>query len=290
MAEPSVLDIAGGRQLEYLVGGATEGPVLLFHVGTPNAGLLYRAVTEPAAAAGLRVVTYSRPGYGSSAPQPGRTVSDAVSDVEALLDHLGVGGFFTLGWSGGGPHALACAARLPDRCLGAAILAGVAPYPARGIDFLAGMDEMNVAEFTAAFAGEAELTAFLTPVAPQLAGVTGQGIAESMAGLLSAVDRESLTESFAADSAAAMRRSVAQGIAGWRDDDLAFVRPWGFDLAEIGVPVSIWQGRQDRMVPFEHGQWLAASIPGAEAHLFAAEGHLSLILRLDEVLADLITP
>ena len=85
-----------------------------------------------------------------------------------------------------------------------------------------------------------------------------------------------------------MRRAVAHGIAGWRDDDLAFVQDWGFDPSQIQVPVAIWQGGQDRMVPFAHGQWLAAEIPTAQAHLYADEGHLSLIMQAERILADLI--
>jgi len=113
---------------------------------------------------------------------------------------------------------------------------------------------------------------------------------EGMSGLLSSVDREALTGEFADDMAAALRGAVAAGIAGWRDDDLAFVGDWGFALSDIPVPVSVWQGRKDRMVPFAHGQWLAARIPGAEAHLFATEGHLSLVSQLGMILENLVAP
>ncbi len=279
-----------GRQLEYLVSGPAAGRALLFHVGTPNAARLFRAVTGPASALGLRVISYSRPGYGQSSAKPGRTVADCVPDVRAVLDAAGVQEFHTLGWSGGGPHALACAALLPDRCLGAATLAGVAPYPAAGIDFLDGMDESNVAEFTAAFEGTEALTTFLEPMTAVFGGATGNSVVEGMSGLLSSVDREALTGEFADDMAAALRGAVAAGIAGWRDDDLAFVGDWGFALSDIPVPVSVWQGRKDRMVPFAHGQWLAARIPGAEAHLFATEGHLSLVSQLGMILENLVAP
>jgi pimeloyl-ACP methyl ester carboxylesterase len=285
----AIIDAGDGRQLEYLVSGPQDGSALLFQVGTPNAGTLIRAVTEPAAALGLRVITYSRPGYGQSTAKPGRTIADCVPDVQAVLDATGVDKFFTLGWSGGGPHALACAALLPDRCLGAATLAGVAPYPAAGIDFLDGMDESNIAEFTAAFEGVDSVSAFLEPMPAVFGGATGESVIEGMAGLLSSVDRAALTGDFADDMASAIRGAVASGIAGWRDDDLAFVEPWGFALSSITVPVSVWQGRKDRMVPFAHGQWLAANIPGAEAHLFATEGHLSLVSQFDTILENLLS-
>ena len=287
MAIFQTLTTAGGATLEYLASGPPDAPVLLFQPGTPNSAVLFGCVVEPATKLGLRTVSYSRPGYGQSTPRPGRSVADAVTDIEAVLDAVGAEEFTTLGWSGGGPHALAAGARLPGRCRAVAVLAGVAPYPAHGIDFFTGMGEDNVAEFSAAIAGTAELTPLLETFAAGLATVTGPGVIEAMAGLLSSVDRAALTGEFAEEMAAALRRAVLNGIAGWRDDDLAFVKDWGFDLDRITAPVDVWQGRQDRMVPFEHGQWLAAEVPGAQAHLFATEGHLSMLSQLPDLLAEL---
>lgn len=286
MATFQTLTTADGATLEYLVSGPPDGPVLLFQPGTPNSAALFQCVVEPAEKLGLRTISYSRPGYGQSTPRPGRSVADAVADIETVLDALGVEEFMTLGWSGGGPHALAAGALLPQRCRAVAVLAGVAPHPAHGIDFFAGMGEDNVQEFGAALAGAAELTPLLEAFAAELATVTGAGVIEAMAGLLSSVDRAALTGEFADEMAAALRRAVLNGIAGWRDDDLAFVKDWGFDLGRITLPVDVWQGRKDRMVPFEHGQWLAAEVPGAQAHLFATEGHLSMLSQLPALLAE----
>ncbi len=288
MATFQTLTTAGGATLEYLVSGPSDGRTLLFQPGTPNSAALFRAIVEPAAALGLRTVSYSRPGYGRSSPRPGRSVADAVPDVEAVLDAVGAEQFVTLGWSGGGPHALATGALLSERCQAVAVLAGVAPYPAAGIDWFAGMGEDNLAEFGAALAGTDQLSALLESFAAELASVTGTAVTEAMAGLLSPVDRAALTGEFAEEMAAAMRRAVVNGIAGWRDDDLAFVRDWGFELDKLRVPVDIWQGRQDRMVPFAHGQWLAAKVPNAQAHLFATEGHVSIVSQLPQLLADLL--
>jgi pimeloyl-ACP methyl ester carboxylesterase len=284
----STITTADGRTLEYLTTGPVDGQALLFHVGTPNAATDYTAITEAAAALGLRTICYSRPGYGGSTPRPGRRVADAAADVRDVLDQLSVTEFWTLGWSGGGPHALACAALLPERCRAAALLASAAPYPARGIDYMDGMGQDNIEEFGAAIAGWDELTGYLQPLIGDLAGVTGGGVAESLAGLLSGVDRAALTGALAEQLADGMRRAVQTGMAGWRDDDLAFVQDWGFELGRIGVPVAVWQGRQDRMVPFAHGQWLAAQIPTAEPHLYTEEGHFSLVARCDDILADLL--
>jgi pimeloyl-ACP methyl ester carboxylesterase len=245
-------------------------------------------MVEAAARRGLRTIVYSRPGYGESTAQPGRSVADAAADAVAVLDALDAGRFVTIGTSGGGPHALACAALLPDRCAAAASVAGVAPFAADGLDWMAGMGRENVEEFSAAAAGVEALTLFLAKQAEVLATVRGTDVAEAFGGLVPEVDRRALTGEFAEFVAASFRRAVVGGIAGWRDDDLAIVRDWGFRPG-AGAPVAIWQGGQDLMVPYAHGEWLAAHIPGARVHLLPDEGHLSLhISTLDEILDDLL--
>ena len=114
--------------------------------------------------------------------------------------------------------------------------------------------------------------------------MTGDKVAASFGDLASAVDQAALTGMYAEWVAAGFRQSVRHGVWGWFDDDMAFLRPWGFDLAAIQRPVAIWQGAQDRMVPFAHGRWLAAHIPGARVHLYDDEGHISLGQQLPRVL------
>jgi pimeloyl-ACP methyl ester carboxylesterase len=276
------------RALEVLVEGPSDGFPLVYHGGTPSAAVSFPRLNQAAAASGLRTVTFSRPGYGTSTPHPGRTVGDVAADVVAVLTALGLERFVTLGWSGGGPHALACAALLPGTCLGAATLAGAGPYAGPGVaDWSDGMGADNVAEFGAAVTGEHALTEFLTPECEGLVHVTGDQIADAFGDLVPEVDRRALTGDLADYVAESCRRAVLQGVAGWRDDDLAFVRPWGFSLETITVPVSVWQGRLDKMVPFAHGSWLAAHVAGARAHLHDDEGHLSLAAQLDRIVADL---
>ena len=285
-----VLATPDGRGLEVLVAGPEDGLPLVFHNGTPGGLLMFPAMAGAAAARGLRTVMYARPGYGDSTARPGRRIADAAADVAAVLDGLGARQFVTVGWSGGGPHALACAALLPGRCLAAASLAGVAPAHAAGLDWMAGMGPENVAEFTAAGLGETPLTAFLEEAAAGLGQVTGQQVAEEMGGLISAADRAVVTAEFADYLAESFRIALRAGIAGWRDDDIAFVSDWGFPLEQAGaVPVAIWQGEEDRMVPFSHGAWLAGHIPGARGHLARGEGHRTLAARsFGTVLDDLL--
>jgi pimeloyl-ACP methyl ester carboxylesterase len=216
-------------------------------------------------------------------------VADAAADTAAVLDALGADTFITLGWSGGGPHALACAALLAGRCRAACSLAGVAPFGAPGLDWLAGMGAENVEEFGAALAGPDELTLFLSAQAGALATIEAGDVAQGLGDLVSEVDRRYVTQDFAQFLAASFRTAVSSGIDGWRDDDLAFVRDWGF-APRPGCPVAIWQGGQDRMVPLSHGDWLAADVPDARVHLLPGHGHLSLVVDgyaeiLDELVA-----
>ncbi len=280
-----------GRTLDVLVSGPADGLVLVFHGGTPGGLVARRSMTEAAAARGLRAVQYARPGYSGSPPHPGRQVADAAADVTAILDRLGVREFVTAGWSGGGPHALACAAALPGRCLAAATIGGVAPFHSPGLDWLAGMAQENVEEFEAAAAGEQRISQFLEAAATELHDVTGTAVAASLGGLVSAVDAAAASGDFADYLAASFREAVREGIAGWRDDDLAFVRDWGFAVGsgDPRVPVAIWQGDQDRMVPYAHGEWLAAHVTGARPRMMPGHGHLTLITTaFGQILDDLI--
>ena len=265
-----------GRTLAVLEAGAPEGPVLVSHHGAPSAGRVYRTEDESAREKGLRLITYDRPGYGGSTPHRGRSVGDAARDVAAILDALGIERFATYGWSGGGPHALACAALLPDRCAAAATIAGVAPADAPDLDWLAGMGEGNVVEFAMARQGREPLTEYCRADAAAIVAAGPEGMAEAMRPHLSDVDARALTGELAAYLSELMSAGLEPGVEGWVDDDLAFIAPWGFDLETIRVPISIWQGVQDLMVPAGHARWLGEHVAGAERRVLPDEGHLTL--------------
>lgn len=281
----SELDVAlrDGRTLHVYDLGDPEGKVVVEHHGTPGSGLMYPPDAELARERGLRVVRYDRAGYGGSTPNPGRSVVDVVADVEDVLDALAVERYVSLGGSGGCPHSLACGAR-SERCLAAATIAAPTPYPADGLDWLAGMGEGNIDEFNAAFEGPQTLEPFLEHEAAEMRAATPEQMKDVMASVLPPVDAAVLTGDRAEHWKRSSDRSLAQGVAGWRDDDLAFVRPWGFELSEIRVPTLLWQGAQDLMVPVAHGRWLAERIPGVEAHISDEDGHLSIAVgRLGEI-------
>jgi len=287
------LQIAGPdeRRLEVELSGPDEGQPLIFHNGTPMAGRMFAPMVALGAERGVRHIAYSRPGYCGSERDSGRTVADCVRDVAAIADELGIERFLTVGWSGGGPHALACAALLPERTMAAATLAGVAPANARDLDWLAGMGDENIEELGAARAGEDQLNSYLQAERTEMLDSSAEDLHAALGDLLSDVDRAVLSGEFAEYFAAGMKAALEHGIWGWFDDDLAFLGDWGFDLDAIAVPVTIWQGEQDRFVPFAHGRWLAEHVSGAGAQLHAEHGHLSLAIGsyarvLDELIAS----
>jgi pimeloyl-ACP methyl ester carboxylesterase len=283
------LEAADGRRLLAEVAGPAGGEVVFAHTGTPEAGTVYAPKVAAGTERGLRHVSYARPGYAGSERQPGRAVADCAADVAAIAEQLGLERFYVVGQSGGGPHALACAALLPSRVRSAATLGGVAPRNAAGLDWLAGMGEENLQEFAAAEAGEAELRAFLEHDAAAFAAVDAAQVREMLGDLVGDADKAVVTGEYAEHLAADFRAALASGIWGWLDDDLAFFADWGFELGSISVPVTIWQGDEDRMVPFAHGQWLAEHVAGASARLLPGEGHLSIeVSRYGEVLDDLL--
>lgn len=288
MSEPaSFSGKVGDRRLNTWLGGAEEGLALVFHMGTPAPPVYWDSLDAAARDLGLRLISYARPGYSGSTRYPGRSIADAAVDTGAVLDELGFREFVVVGWSGGGPHALACAALLPGRCLAAASLAGVVPYEAEGIDWMAGQADENVEEFTTVLEGEDVLRPYLTAYAKQFAAVTAEEVAASLAGLVSDVDRGALTGEIADMMARSLRLAAADGVEGWIEDDLAFAKPWGFDLDHIEVPVAVWQGRHDRMVPFAHGEWLNSHIATSRSRLLEDEGHISLLAnRLGDILRD----
>ena len=268
-----------GRVLCVLEAGQADGqPVFALH-GTPGSRVLWRGLVEDAERRGLRLLAYDRPGYGGSDPHPGRTVADAAADVAAIADALGIDRFAVEGGSGGGPHVLACAALLPERCVAGAALASVAPYPAEGLDWLAGMGQDNLDEFGATLEGREPLERYLRRQADAMLAAEPEALADALRSLLSPPDAAILTGEVAEYLYAATHEAIGERLDGWIDDDFVFVRPWGFEVDDIAVPVQLWHGAQDRFVPIAHGEWLAERIPSVDAQLHAGDGHLTIQLE-----------
>jgi pimeloyl-ACP methyl ester carboxylesterase len=264
-----------GRTLEVHEDGDPGGLPVVVHHGTPMSGLLHAPHVELAREQGIRLLGLDRAGYGGSSRAPDRSVADCVPDVHAIADELGLDRFASWGISGGGPHALACAALCDARLTAVASLAPVAPYGADGLDFLAGMGQENHVEFGKALEGEAALRPYLEDQVAHHMGTVAE-LVEGLTTLLGDEDRAVLTGELAEYMLACDRHGLEHGVDGWLDDDIAFTRPWGFELASITRPVLLLQGEDDRFVPAAHAYWLAARIPGVEARITEADGHLTL--------------
>lgn len=273
----SVLVLPDDRLLSYATYGASDGPTLFFLHGTPGSRLMSDEFDGATLAAGVRVVVPDRPGMGHSTFQPGRRVVDFADDIEALADDLGVEQFPVVGLSGGGPFALACGARLPDRVTRIGLVGSLAPRrsigPPLGATLLdrvrfrsRGLYPVNLAETVVEWVVSSE-----------------RGL-ERVADSLPAPDREMLhDDEFRERASALMSEAFRAGVRGVAAENHILNGDWGFDLHEVGCPVDVWHGVLDEEVPLRHAEYLAAQLPDATLHVLDDEGHYSMVNRLDEV-------
>lgn len=281
--------VGDGRVLQVLERGHPDGKPVLVHNGTPSSRLIYEPDVRLAERHGIRLISYDRPGYGGSTAQPGRTVADCAQDVSAIASRLGIERLAIWGISGGGPHALACAALLPDLVPAVGVLASVAPWGADGLDYFAGMGELNADDDRLFLEDRAAARAKCEQDRFEYLELSAEQLHKQLRTLLSPADAAALTGELAQYLVACIRSGLAPGAEGWWEDEVAFKEPWGFELGSIRTPVLLYHGRQDRFVPFAHGEWLAGQIPGVQAELTDDDGHLTLPERhLEQILAWLL--
>ena len=263
--ETRTIAVGGGRELCLEMAGEPDGKPILIHSGLPMSRRLYGGWIADAEKKGIRLIGYDRPGYGGSTAHPGYTVASGAQDVRAIAEALGHDRLGIWGISGGGPYALGSAALLPDVVVAAAAVASLAPYGVEGFDFYAGMGEDNVEGFQQFFSDPEASRLDLREGAAEIVASTPEQFAADLESLVSPADAEVLTGDLLRWLTETHQVALAGGDQGWWDDGAAKLTGWGFDLGGIAVPVKVWHGRQDRFVPVQHGQWLAASVPGAEA-------------------------
>ncbi|HSS81279.1 MAG TPA: alpha/beta hydrolase [Gaiellaceae bacterium] len=262
-----------GRTLAYVARGAEDGfPVIVCH-GTPGSRYARHSDPELYARHGVKAVAYDRPGYGRSDPKLGRSVADAAADIAALADELGFERFAVVGGSGGAPHALACGALLTDRVVRVGALVTPAPSDTEDFDFFEGLADLNVKEFNAALQGREAIEAFLEPYIEGF-HVDPDSVIEQILAELPDVDRKLASKpEFRAVMKESFVEAIRQGSRGWADDDLAFAKPWGFDLEDVTVETRVWQGELDVLTPRPHGEYVASRLPNARFELLEGGGH-----------------
>jgi pimeloyl-ACP methyl ester carboxylesterase len=255
----------------YDVGAGSGSLAVFWHHGTPNIGAPPRPLFPTAEQLGIRWVSYDRPGYGGSTPQEGRDIASAAAYASTVADALGIDRFAVMGHSGGGPHALACGALLPERVLGVVSMSGLAPYGAEGLDWFAGMTASGAASLKAAAAGRAAKERYEAAGADYDPEFTSDDL-RALSGEWSWLGE-------------VVAPAVAAGPGGLIDDDLAYVAPWGFDIADVRGPTLIVHGGRDRIVPSAHGEWLARRRPSAELWLSPDDGHVSILGSAERAMA-----
>jgi pimeloyl-ACP methyl ester carboxylesterase len=278
-----------GRTLRVLEEGPASGYPVLVHNGTPNSRLLYATDVANAERFGIRLLCYDRPGYGGSTRQEGRRIADCAADVRDIAAALGIERLGVWGISGGGPHAIACAALLADLVPAVGVLAAPAPWPSPGLDYFDGMGELNTEDMKLQLEDPAAAREKCERDRVEMLGLDLPELMVSLETLLAPVDAAELSGALGQYLIDSIHAGLEVGSDGWWDDNVALLEPWGFELAEIRTPVLLLHGRADRFVPFAHGEWLAGQIPGVEAILSDTDGHLTLTARhLDEVHAWLV--
>jgi pimeloyl-ACP methyl ester carboxylesterase len=265
-----------GRRLRVQVVGDSDR-VILAQLGSPNAGVLFERWVQDAAARSLCLVTYDRPGYGGSSPQPGRIVADCVKDLRAIGKAVGFARCAVWGFSGGGPHALACAALAGDLVAAVATIGSPAPPDARGLDYFAGMSDEAQQDAELFRADRAEWERVSAEQREAALAMTAAELADEWSVGRAHTDGVALHGEFGAWLHRAVQEGLAPTLDGALDDNVAiFQAPWGFEPASICVPVKVWHGAQDRFVPYAHGRWLVEQIPGAEADFDDTDGHMTV--------------
>jgi pimeloyl-ACP methyl ester carboxylesterase len=281
---PGAVDLRGGRRLAFDDYGDPAGqPILYFH-GVPGSRLDVQPFSDGFRELGARVIAIDRPGFGGSGYSRGRRLLDWPADVAVLADSLELERFAVAGYSSGGKYALACAHTLPERVEVAGVLAGVGPPETP--HFREGLSRADRLTMTLGTRARPLAIAYWRLVR-LLANRRPESFLDEFEKEVSEPDRAALKEpDMRALVLATSREALRPGARGLVQDVVIQARPWGFRLRDIEVPVRVWHGEEDEVVPLDHSRHAAAVIPGAELTTFPGEGHL-LAARFPEIAAQL---
>jgi pimeloyl-ACP methyl ester carboxylesterase len=278
-----------GRTISYIDNGVTSDKTLLLHHGTPGAAGLWQNVLDEAKARGVRAVSYTKAGYQGSDKANWSSVAEAASDFNELIDHLGIANFVSIGWSGGGPFALA--STFSTKCVGVELVAGVAPYFEMGTDFLIGLSEAETIETLDGTARSQESA--LSMAIKEMEHIETEWTAENWQASAEARPEYARFEAeylkFNAHALPALLNSLVPDITGYANDNHLILIDWGFGVHEVTKPVSIWNGTLDKAVPTGHATWQHERIAGSTLHILEGQSHMSIMVETQtEILTSAI--
>ena len=271
----TLVETPDGRELCVDSGGDPTGTVVLNIDGWPGGRSLPSELLDGAVRQGVHLLGYDRPGYGRSSRHPGRTVASCAQDVRSITLAFGIDRLGVCGASGGGPHALAIGALLPDLVTGVAVICSLAPRDASGLDYLAGMQD-DIAQMHR-WLDDDDLGAvrrWATNYRTEVEGYSAEQIEQLAA---EEFPDDTTSQTFFRSHTESMRLALEPGTEGIIDDGVALHGSWGFEVGAIGAPVRLWSGPADLHVPLAHSRWLAAQLPGAPLDASGSGGHLEII-------------
>lgn len=261
-----------GQDVAYFEYGDSPN-VLFFHHATQAAGPLARMLKDQADLYKFRIIEVVRPGYGKTSSLPERAIFD-VADINLdIANNLEIERFGILGYSGGGPHALAAACSSQNRCVGTVVVAGMAPFLESNFDFYAGMDEANVNEW---MSSQKDIQGFKEEIAQYVAQWSTYDFAK-LKSIFNAGTRSPLSDEWIESFSVNSKYSFQQGPEGIIEDSLAFLKPWGFSPADIQTPVQLWAGDTDVIAPVGHARWLQQEIAGSALSILEGKDHNSVV-------------
>ena len=249
----------------------------MLHHGSPMEMLYFEDLLDSLAARGMRAIAYTRPGYGESTRLPNRNVIDNNSDLAAILAHQNIAQFVSCGWSAGGPPALA--STLLEGCRGASVVATPAPFDQPDLDGFAGMTEAFAAECRACSSSVNSSFAFKQSHIDDVKALTTELLLSAFSSRASFATYETEYKNMAHDLSKSLMRGIDPDTLGFAEDDHSWLKPWGFDIEAIDLPVQMWIGSNDEYIPVAHAEWFGNHVRAIDLHILVGQDHVSIMVE-----------
>jgi pimeloyl-ACP methyl ester carboxylesterase len=276
----NALKLSDGRSIEYIDNGVSSKSALILHHGTPTSMTVWGTWLAAAAEKGIRAIACTRPGYAGSDRKVGHRVIDANDDLGEILNQLNIENFVSVGWSGGGPYALASG--LLKRCTGVQLIASVSPYDAEDFDWFQDQTPEMIEEVKISAKSLEDCITFKEGYYTELRDMTAEQFLVEYEKRSSFKAFEAAYREFSKDLSFSMHDALRDSVFGYGDDEYAFLRNWGFETKDIQVPVGIWQGLDDKSVSPHMARWLNANILNPTLELLEDQHHGSIMVEKRE--------